>query len=180
MLHPHFLRMTLILCFWGGVVRVPHSFPFSPTCPCVSSSQSRSTTRKANNAKLCECLLNQFPLVPLMQASLKAVPIPCQIASSHFCLLPINSQQQLQQRVQQQAQAAQQALIAQTTQRLVQQAVQQASQRLQQQFQGGTPATASLPLSAFSALMFPGLLQNGNAAVNLPQVCSCCMGTSAR
>jgi hypothetical protein len=43
-------------------VRVPHSFPFSPACPCVSSSrQSRSTTRKANNAKLCECFLHQFP-----------------------------------------------------------------------------------------------------------------------
>ena len=53
----------------------------------------------------------------------------------------------------------------QTTQRLVQQAVQQAAQRLQ----GSQSSAASQQLSAFNALMFPGLMQN-NAAVHPPQV----------
>jgi len=63
-----------------------------------------------------------------------------------------------------------QAIVAQTTQRLVAQAVQQAQQRMQQNG-GGAPGSQVLQAAqagaAASALMFPGMPQNGSNGVNM-------------
>jgi len=74
-------------------------------------------------------------------------------------------QRQLQQRVQQQHQA----IVAQTTQRLVAQAVQQAQQRMQQNGGGAPGSQAAQAGAAASALMFPGMPQNGSNGVNMTE-----------
>jgi len=60
-----------------------------------------------------------------------------------------------------------QAIVAQTTQKLVAQAVQQAQQRMQQNGGGAPGSQAAQAGAAASALMFPGMPQNGSNGVNM-------------